>query len=409
MAEIDKIFSTLKNAKGGIELIIEVSDKEKAYNTLRRFGRCRAFELIPYLALECSVKDAERLASLKYKERRSWLLSREVRSALEQILSIEPSAKVSIPPMRKGINYSLDHGERLWNLENIGAYEAWKLSTGSEVSVGVIDTGCDYSHPEISSRFSDDKGFDFILNNSKPMDLNGHGTHVAGIIAGRNCGVAPGARLYALRVLDEDGSGSEATVMLGIEWALKKRLQIVNMSLGAPDYSEAFKELCYYAHKHGLIMCAAAGNDAAPIYDYPASFQPVISVAAVDRMNRHAYFSNINDLVDISAPGVEIVSSYPGGSYRMLSGTSMAAPHVSGAIALGLSLGMDVNLVERRLADTAQPISQQGVPQEAFGAGLVRADALLSNYYDSKIARILSGQSSKASVPCWRDWNVPRR
>ncbi|PIN72951.1 hypothetical protein COV21_00590, partial [Candidatus Woesearchaeota archaeon CG10_big_fil_rev_8_21_14_0_10_45_5] len=153
-------------------------------------------------------------------------------------------------------------------------------------------------------------GYDFVEKTGNPMDRSGHGTHVAGTAAGSYCGIARASRLYAIRVLDEDGSGSEADVMKGIEWALKSNIQIVNMSLGSPEYSEAFKEMCYYASSQGMIICAAAGNDGEPTYNYPSSFEPVISVAAVDKRNKHAYFSNINDLVDISAPGVDIISSY---------------------------------------------------------------------------------------------------
>jgi len=402
MLKNERLFSAIQSSRDGIELIIEVSDKDKAYRSLRHLGKCRAFELIPYIALQCEVRDAEKLASIKYRNATDHTLMRRFRSALEHIVSIEPAAKVSIPPMRAGINYSITIDEKLWNLENIGAYEAQKQFLGDGILVGIIDTGCDYTHSEISKNFGDEKGFDFVRNNSKPMDLNGHGTHVAGTIAGRNCGVAPGAKLYAIRVLDEDGSGSEATVMLGIEWALKKKIQIVNMSLGAPDYSDAFKELCYYASKHGLIMAAAAGNDAAPTYDYPASFPPVISVAAVDSRNRHAYFSNINDLVDISAPGIDIISSYPGGGYRMLSGTSMATPHVTGTIALALSAGIRPSAVEDKMKDTAQHLYEEGVPREAFGAGLVRADLLVSDrIQESKIVRVLREQYSSEA---WRRW-----
>jgi len=387
-----RLFSKLERAVKGIELIIEVSNKNAALKALKRFGECHTFEFIPYLSLDCSIEDARKLSELKYGRAKDRTFERSFSDSIEHIVSIEPAAKVSIPPMRPGINYyRRADEEKLWNLENIGLYSALERASGSGVSIGIIDTGCDYTHPEISARFGSEKGYDFVEKTGNPMDRSGHGTHVAGTAAGSYCGIARASRLYAIRVLDEDGSGSEADVMKGIEWALKSNIQIVNMSLGSPEYSEAFKEMCYYASSQGMIICAAAGNDGEPTYNYPSSFEPVISVAAVDKRNKHAYFSNINDLVDISAPGVDIISSYMGGGYRMLSGTSMATPHVAGCIALAISAGIENQYCEDRMKSRAEHLYEENVPAEAFGAGLIRIDSMVSSA-ESKIIRTFREQ-----------------
>lgn len=380
MAKQERLFSAIEKERLGIELIVEVSSKERCLKQLRHLGKCHAFEFIPYISLECSTDDAKKISGMRYGKIKDRRFERSFSDCIEHIVSIEPSCKVSIPPMRPGINYYRKRDEKtLWNLENIGVYGALKTASGAGISIGIIDTGCDYTHPEISRRFGMDKGYDFVEDSGKPLDRNGHGTHVAGTVAGSFCGIARDSRLYAIRVLDSEGSGSEADVMKGIEWALKSKVDVVNMSLGSSEYSEAFKEMCYYACSRGMIISAAAGNDGEPIYDYPASFEPVISVAAVDKRNKHAYFSNINDLVDISAPGVDIVSSYPGGGYRMLSGTSMASPHIAGCIALALSAGLGKENYETAMKENAEELDERNVPSEAFGAGLIRIDKMVSS------------------------------
>jgi subtilisin family serine protease len=380
MAKQERLFSALEKQHSGIELIVEVSNKDRCLRQLRHLGKCHAFEFIPYISLECSADDAKKISSIRYGKIKDRRFERSFSDCIEHIVSIEPSCKVSIPPMRAGINYYRKKNEQtLWNLENIGAYSALERASGAGISIGIIDTGCDYTHPEISRRFGMEKGYDFVENSGKPFDKNGHGTHVAGTAAGAFSGIARNSRLYAIRVLDSEGSGSEADVMKGIEWALKSRIDVVNMSLGSSEYSEAFKEMCYYACSRGMIVCAAAGNDGEPIYNYPASFEPVLSVAAVDKRNKHAYFSNTNGLIDISAPGVDIVSCWPGSGYRMLSGTSMAAPHVSGCVALALSAGVGKAQYEDAMKENAEKLNEKNVLPEAFGAGLIRIDKMVSS------------------------------
>lgn len=263
----------------------------------------------------------------------------------------------------------------LWNLEDIRSDTANKTTKGQGINLGIIDTGIDYSHKELKKRFNNSKGYDFVDNNSDPMDENGHGTHVAGIAAGSSTGVAPSATLYAVRVLNRFGVGSEANIIYAIEWCINNGIDVINMSLGSSYRSILEEEACRAALQKGILIAAAAGNSGyGP--NYPAAIDGVTAVAAVDRNNEHANFSNIWGTNDVSAPGVEIYSCYPDG-YKKLSGTSMACPHIAGVAALGFSLS---NLSNKRLEaiikETAEKIGDTDDPdyEDIYGSGLVRAD-----------------------------------
>ena len=158
------------------------------------------------------------------------------------------------------------------------------------------------------------------------------------------------------------------------------------MSLGASSASQAFEEACSYAKNQNIILVAAAGNDSAQEPGFPAAFDTVIAVGAADKKDRHAYFSNLNP--DITAPGVDITSSYINGSYATASGTSMAAPHVTGTMALAYSMPNDKD-IEQVLLETAENIGNI----EEFGAGMVRADLLTE-----KLSRKTLYQLVKAAV-----------
>lgn len=350
-----------------LELLVRTHYKDETANALRRVGIVKhVFDYIPYLSFACEADDAERISNALQKKD-----SGSYRQLARLIEAMDISSKVTLPKPQKAIAQS-----GLWNLENIGAYEAQKIGTGYDVKVAVIDTGIDYTHPEIRDNFGREKGYNFV-DGKEPYDDNGHGTHVSGIIAGKEYGIATDCQLYSLKVLNQNGEGTEADSMAAIEWALKKNADIVNMSLGSPVASAAFEDMCYYARSQGLLLVAAAGNDGYGA-SYPAAFDDaVIAVAAVDYNNDHADFSNIYETNDISAPGVDIVSSYRGG-YAALSGTSMAAPHVTGslAIALGLS-GRDDP--EEIMEKTAIHLGER----DEYGAGLINAFG---------IAKAISGQ-----------------
>lgn len=254
----------------------------------------------------------------------------------------------------------------LWGLDNTGqsggtanadinAPEAWNTGTGTRRTVvAIVDTGVDYRHPDLAAnmwhnpRGSADGlyGWNFINNSGNVLDDNGHGTHVAGTIGavGNNgigvAGVNWNTQIMALKFLDEDGSGFLSNAVKAINYAVARGADVINASFGGGGYDAAMATAIANARANGVIVVAAAGNDgtnndASP--EYPASYSGdnVIAVAATDRYDRLAKFSNYGpNSVDIAAPGASIYSTLPGGKYGTYSGTSMAAPHVAGAIAL---------------------------------------------------------------------------
>lgn len=269
----------------------------------------------------------------------------------------------------------------------IDAEAAWDHTTGSDdVVVGIVDTGIDLNHPDLSDNLwvnsgeipnngidddgngyiDDYNGYNFDGDNSNPNDDNEHGTHVSGTIGARGdnsvgvCGVNWRVKLAAIKVLDSEGSGYLSTIAEGIDYAVALNeggvnIKILNMSLGG-GYSSALERAVERAKNHGILIAAAAGNDgtdndAAP--SYPASFTEdnVIAVAATDSGGNLASFSNYGyNSVDIGAPGDEILSTLPTfqGSYGYLSGTSMATPHVAGAAALVWAANPNLTLSQVR-------------------------------------------------------------
>jgi subtilisin family serine protease len=296
--------------------------------------------------------------------------------SLESILSIEPSGAVS------GSRYGSAPDTPLWNLAMIGQPEARERSQGDGVTVAVLDTGIDYDHHEICGRFTSEKGTDTI-SGGDPLDVNGHGTHVAGTIAGKNVGIATGCTLYAVKVLNDYGGGTDGSVMRGIDWATRRGVDVINMSLGGPGKTRAFQMVIDAAHAAGVTLVAAAGNEGREVPSYPAAYENVISVAALDKNKERAHFSNRHASLDVSAPGVSIYSIAPRGGYATHSGTSMASPHVAGTIAL--LRAVSENDPERALKRTAE---ERGAWNE-YGAGLIRADRAIASE-QSDLARTLS-------------------
>ncbi|MFO0887870.1 MAG: S8 family serine peptidase [Isosphaeraceae bacterium] len=261
---------------------------------------------------------------------------------------------------------------RLWGLNNgndadIDAPEAWSFNTGSgNMVVAVIDTGVDYGHPDLARNmwvnrdevpgnnldddgngFVDDVyGYDFRNNDGNPMDDNGHGTHVAGTIGavGNNgvgvVGVNWNVKIMALKFLGADGSGSSSGAIQALNYAVQMGAKISNNSYGGDGYEQAFADALAAASNAGHIFVAAAGNDGRDIDTtptYPGSYNApnVVTVAATDSNDGRAWFSNFGArTVELGAPGVNIYSTAPGNRYQALSGTSMATPHVAGALAL---------------------------------------------------------------------------
>lgn len=269
-----------------------------------------------------------------------------------------------------------------YNLAAIRAPAGWQLNTGAVwVTIAIIDSGVDLSHPDLFVRIL--PGYDFVNNDNDPQDDNGHGTHVAAIAAASSnnavgiAGVNWGANILPIKVLNASGNGTYANVAAGIVWATDNGAQIINLSLGGGAPSFVLSDAVDYAYNHGVILVASTGNAGAPAVLYPAAFDAVIAVGATDMTNAWAGFSNYGPEVDVVAPGVNIYSAYPDGGYGYRSGTSMAAPHVSGLAAILWGIpGNGPTNIRTIIESTAQDL---GVPgwDEYFGYGLIQMDAAI--------------------------------
>ena len=228
-----------------------------------------------------------------------------------------------------------------WGIEQIGAPKVWPTSTGKKIKIGVIDTGADFHHPDL--RFSLARGVNLLNHGIIPHDDNGHGTHIAGTIAacsrtGTMIGVAPRAIICPVKAFDYNGSAYVSDIILGIDWCVRNKVNIINMSFGMQTRSKALLSIVKHAVQAGIVVVASSGNDGKKhTIDYPARYPQTISVGATNKKHRIAAFSNRGTYVDIYAPGEKIVSSWIHGRHHEMSGTSMATSHVSGSIALLLA------------------------------------------------------------------------
>ncbi|MBI3418262.1 MAG: tandem-95 repeat protein, partial [Verrucomicrobia bacterium] len=296
-----------------------------------------------------------------------------------------------------------------WNLDqspatnaagraDIHAPEAWKLGTGvRSIKVAVIDTGIDFFHPDLAANIwtnvrelagngldddnngyiDDVHGYDFVSDDSDPLDDNNHGTHVAGIIgaAGNNrigvAGVCWQVSLIALKAFDENGDGDTDKIIEAIHYAVANGARIINASWGTKTRSLALGEAIQAAHNAGIVFIAAAGNENTDALTYPAAFAHVLAVAATSEENQRTHFSNYGSHISLGAPGVDILSTIPNNSYEFSSGTSMSAPHVAGVAALILARHPDFTneQIESILRNTADPITTD----QFIGSGRLNA------------------------------------
>ena len=254
-------------------------------------------------------------------------------------------------------------------------------NTGAGVNVSIIDTGIDYTHPDLDGNCKG--GYDFVNNDNDSMDDAGHGTHCAGIVAAEDdgsgvVGVAPEAHLYGVKVLNSSGIGYVTDVIAGINWSVQNDMQIISMSLGGGN-SVSKEAACDAAYNAGIVVVASAGNSGNPPgmgdnVGYPAAYSSVIAVAATASNDKRARWSSTGPDVELAAPGVSIYSTVPGG-YGTKSGTSMACPHVAGTAALVMAAypGWNSSQVRQQLRDTADDLGAAG-RDNLYGYGLVDAD-----------------------------------
>jgi hypothetical protein len=268
-----------------------------------------------------------------------------------------------------------------WGIERIGAPQAWAESEGTGVKIAILDTGVG-PHEDLKVN----GGYDYVNNDDDPSDDNGHGSHVAGTIAALNnlfgvVGAAPEALIYAVKMLDASGSGTIDWAIKAIEWSVINGMQVISMSWGTSTDYQALHDAVDAAYSKGLLLVAAAGNSGnrygwGDNVVYPAKYDSVIAVAATDQNNKRASWSSTGPAVELAAPGVNINSTYLGNSYKTLSGTSMATPHVSGTAALVWAKNPTLTNAEVRkiLQDTATDLGTAGRDNQ-YGYGLVNAYA----------------------------------
>ncbi len=269
-----------------------------------------------------------------------------------------------------------------WGIPHIKADTVQSTGvTGSGVKVAILDTGIDATHEDLNVA----GGASFVSGEPDALtDGNGHGTHVAGTVAGLNntlgvLGVAPSASLYAVKVLGADGSGTYAGIAQGIEWAVENGMDVINMSLGGSQGSTALEQAVDNAYNSGVVVVAAAGNSGSRgkrnTIGYPAKYSSVIAVGAVDSSNNRASFSSVGSELEVMAPGVNILSSVPGNGYDSYNGTSMASPHVAGAAALILAKHPSLTNVQvrERLRNTATYLGDSFY----YGSGVINVEAAI--------------------------------
>lgn len=275
-----------------------------------------------------------------------------------------------------------------WGMDRIDADLVWPLGNSADsIKVGVIDTGISNKHPDLLANV---KGGVNTINPRKSWnDDNGHGSHVAGIIAASDndigvIGVGPAIDLYAIKALNASGSGYLSDIIEGIQWAIANNIRVINMSLGTTSDIQSFHDAVAAAKSAGTVTVAAAGNSGGAVI-FPAAYSETIAVSATDQNNVLASWSSRGPAVDLSAPGVSIYSTYKGTGYATLSGTSMAAPHVAGSVALVLNTPVgsyDANTdyiwnpdeVQKKLQDRAVDLGTSGF-DNLYGWGLVNAYA----------------------------------
>jgi hypothetical protein len=273
-----------------------------------------------------------------------------------------------------------------WGVLRIRAPEVWNRTTGYGVKVGVIDTGVDIRHPDL--RHSLQQGVNLLQRSMPPYDDNGHGTHITGTIAAANrlrgmIGVAPRASVYPVKAFDAGGTAYVSDIVRAIDWCVRNRMDVINMSFGMNSRSSSLEIAVAGAWRAGLMIVASAGNDSKRgSVDFPARSGHSIAVGALDRRGRVASFTNRSREIDIYAPGERIYSCWPRGRHREMSGTSMATSHVTGAIALLLAYrpGLTPAQIIKIVRTSARPLSGRNAPQTAGMLDVVRmletADAM---------------------------------
>jgi thermitase len=353
--ELNKSASVVKN-----ELLLKFESQE-ALDAFRRRAGLAGIDVL---------HSDGRLKSARVRYRDAARMAQELRDHAKDYDTIAPNYLAWIPGMPKepqtdpnnaGGAVPFDSS----GLDMIGA-SGDRSRWGAGVKVAVLDTGVT-DHASLAGVKIAHQDF---VNDGQPY--LGHGNAMAGLVAGTDPGyggVAPGSEILDVRVANAQGMGDTATVAEGILWAVDHGAEVINISLGSAGDSSMLRDAVAYAISRGVIVVAAAGNEQASSLSYPAAYDNVISVAAVDAQGRQAYFSNSGEGLFISAPGVGIVSPYSDGRTVIGSGTSQAAAITSGAISALLSRNYQSQQIPRILTQNA---TKTGAPATQVGAGILK-------------------------------------
>lgn len=288
-------------------------------------------------------------------------ISKEEAAALKlnpDVVAIEPDRYLSI----KACFSVLEPKLVTWNVEKVG------YADGTTKTAWILDTGIDLDHPDLNVDRTRSQSFN--EGETSAEDNNGHGTHIAGIIGAKNnsigtLGVASGATIVGLKILDEHGEGLLSVALKAIAYVKGngRAGDAVNISMGLEDVSEILEREVKALSDKGIFVVIAAGNESRPANNFsPArtSGKNIYTITAVDSTNRFASFSNYgNDVVDFAAPGVKILSTYKDGKYAIMSGTSMAAPHVTGLLLINNGVINSEGFATNDPDGTADPVAHR--------------------------------------------------
>lgn len=262
-----------------------------------------------------------------------------------------------------------------WSHRAINYDRALIKHLGEGVKVAVLDTGVDFTHSDIKIQ----GGVSIIDSSMNFIDHIGHGTNVAGVIISENrkIGIAPEVDLYAVKIIDIDGGGDDASLIQGVQWAIDNKMNILVMSIGTRDYSKELEKTIDRAYQSGIFIVAPVGNneDIEESVYYPARFEKVFSVGSINKEFKRSNFSNYGRNLDIMAPGEEIYSTSLNNGYSFERGTSMAASFVAGAAAILLSA--DKKLTNKELEDILRKSATQLGDNREYGSGLLNIDKAL--------------------------------
>jgi subtilisin family serine protease len=314
-------------------------------------------------------------------------------------LSNDPAVEYAEPDYLLTVATDDDYFEQQWGLHNTGQVilylagqddadidmpEAWDVTKGSqEVIVAIIDTGVDQSHPDFATKLV--PGYNIIDDNENPQDEDGHGTHVAGIVAAATgnatgvAGVCWECKIMPLKALDT-GGGYTSDVATAIRYAVDHGAHVINLSIEGESGSDTLLSAIRYAYLKNIPTVAAMGNWGTDDLSYPAAYPETIAVGATDKFDLRAEYSNYGEHIDLVAPGSEILSTYLSSQYGYMSGTSMSTPHVAGVLGLMRSMSPHKTVEELRtiLAASADDLGDPG-RDIYYGAGRLNAYQSLRN------------------------------